>query len=115
MTVDNQRQAALEEKIVRVVNRSKKFAIVTHVVDNTVVVVQIQTRKPVQEIAEWCKETIKLIYNKYKDDDARIENLYAALAYQFGDANIIISETNSDGSGSTVHFETTYPSQVITV
>lgn len=116
MTVESsQQQAALTDKIVRIVNRSKRFAKIQYNVDNKTITVEIQTDNLLEEVIEWCKETIKLIYIKYANDTNRIQNLYAALAYKFSDSSIVISETGSDGSGYTVYFDTIYPSQVIKV
>lgn len=120
MTTDdyyNQHNTALNERIVRIINRSKKFVICSVNVDNIRVVVEVQAQPGTNnsEITEWVQTTVKYVYSTYKNDEGRINNLYAAIAYKFIDMDIKITELDSGGSGTTVHFNSTHPSQVIKI
>lgn len=111
-TVDLQRQTALNEKIVRAINRSKKFAKVLHVLHNTNITVEVRLNEISGEDIDWIRETTRFVYARYANELNRIEHLYAALAQKWPDADMVLSELTSDGSGTTTHFSASYPSQV---
>lgn len=114
----DQRDVALNERIVRIINGSKKFIVCTTDIDNMYIAVEIQQVQVPQsnsEIMDWIRTTTKYVYNNYRNDPGRMMHLYAALAYKFVDMDINISELDSGGSGTTIHFNSTRPSQVIKI
>lgn len=113
----DQHAIALNERIVRIINRSKKFAICSMDVDNIRVVVEVQVPPGSDETStmDWVRTTIKYVYNNHRLDSGRLNNLYAAIAYKFIDMDVKITELDSGGNGTTVHFNSTHPSQVIKI
>lgn len=111
----SQHDYAIHERHLRIVDRAKKFAKVIQSVHNANIVVEVETSDAGRETFNWIHETIRFVYLRWPEDVDRVTKLYIALAQKFTDANMVISEVDSDGNGTTTHFNTTYPSQVIKI
>jgi len=111
----DQHRAALDERIIRVISRSKKFAKVVYAVHNVHVTIEVQTKEVSGDTYDWLNESVKFIYSRHSSDPDRVEKLYAVIAQRWPDSDVIISEFTGDGSGTTTHFSTSYPSQVTKV
>lgn len=108
---EQQRQAAVSEKIRHVVYNSKKFAIVSCKVYNLDVEVKIQSKTLNSEGREWITSAVSLVHSSYGTSEDWIDHLYAVLEYRFSNNNIIITVTDPDGNGTTTHYTVDRSSQ----
>lgn len=99
-----QRIAALNQRILARINMSKTFVKLKVEVYDVSVSVEIEGTDTSVETIRTIRDTVELTYKRYFADAARVKKLYAALAYSYPDSTIVISEVNSDGSGTTTHF-----------
>lgn len=107
MTVDisNQHLLAVTDKIIYRIHHAVYYVRAAVKVSGGTVSVELEVNGQLNDsITTWLKETIALVYNKYGSDPDRIIKLYAAVANRFTDNKISISEVDSDGCGTTVHF-----------
>lgn len=111
----DQHRAALDEKIIRVIYKSKKFAKIVYAVHNVHVTIEVQLKEIPTDTYDWLNESARFIYGRYNNDANRVEKLYALIAQRWPDSDVIVSELTSDGSGTTTHFSTSYLSQVTKV
>lgn len=111
----DQQRAALDEKIIRVIHKSKKFAKVVYAVHNVHVTVEVQLKDIPDDTYDWLTEAVKFVYSRYSSDATRVEKLYAVIAQRWPDSDVVVNELSSDGSGTTTHFSTSYPSQITKV
>lgn len=107
MTVDvsSQHLLAVTDKIIYRIHHAVYYVRATVQVSGGRVEIELEVHDQLDNsITAWLKETIALIYNKYGSDPDRIIKLYAAVANRFTENKISISEVDSDGCGTTVHF-----------
>lgn len=111
----DQHRAALDERIIRVIHKSKKFAKIVHTAHNVYVTIEVELKEIPADIYDWLNESARFIYGRFGTDVNRVEKLYAVIAQRWPDSDVVVSELTSDGSGTTTHFSTSYPSQVTKV
>jgi len=111
----DQHRAALDERIIRVVHKSKKFAKILYAVHNVHVTIEVQLKEIPADTYDLLNESARFIYSRYSNDTNRVEKLYALIAQRWPDSDVIVSELTGDGSGTTTHFSTSYLSQVTKV
>lgn len=101
------RSAVVRDRIIKNISGAKTFAKVLVKCDTMLVEVLVQCKDITVCDREFIESAVKLVYKDWAANVDRIQTLYAALAIEYLNSEIQISELDDCGCGTTVIFNQT--------